>query len=394
MMFSKSQHKKNIEKKRYSIEKIQRLHLDGKVNAKELLTEGLITQEQYDQVIDIPNDIHLERIKNKKYGAKEIKALVNDGTLDISDLEGVLTSEEIDVLFPPPPPMPTGGKIEIDWVKLKHELDEAPPLGNDRVAIFVLGIAGSGKSTFMGGLLHHVYDIGRLQKNLDNPTGSRYLDIIQNAIQDKRLPASTSEKYVDYMSFDFIDEDGKSHPLSFVEMAGEVFQKYYHSKPSDVHPKFNNYLNGDSRKMLFFTLDYNAIVNPTESESDGEERRSQATQFEYVINHLNHHGRLNTVDAIALIVTKWDLSPSQKEEDVREFLKSHGLSNLIETCKRYRVQFNFRFEVFSFSLGQFSNGVDYEFDPVPSKRIYQWICSFSPVRNTSSKKLFGGFFKS
>lgn len=371
-------HKQFIRQGRYSDDQIKELINKGTLNANNLIEENVLTKERLEKIFYVSPEQHKARVSNKIYSHADIKKLIDTGTLKESELitEGLLTRDEMQVIMKRPKAPIT---IEFDF-------GDVPPLQENRVDVFVLGIAGSGKSSFMAGLIYYAKKNGRLNIEPDNLSGFKYAQKLTQAVKQKMLPPATPAEYVQYMACDFTDDQNKQHPLTFIEMSGELFEKCYGVAKERMPGKLQEYLfNSKNNKIIFLTIDYN--IHSADKYLD----TPQETQFDFILRFLNMHGTLKSTEAICILITKWDMCKDTSERAAVNFLEEEYL-NLVNLCKKYKDENKLKFEVFTFSLGSFDEGKSYEYIPRDSAFLFKWLCSFSPIVK-KGKSTFWDTFK-
>jgi hypothetical protein len=281
---------------------------------------------------------------------------------------GLLSDEKARELFPKEVIVDFG-----DWA-------DVPDLKENRIDIFTLGIAGSGKSCLLGGTLYYADKKGKLRIGIENSTGHKYAYTLMEAVTDKQLPPPTSIDHIQYIECDMRDAQNDVHPITFIEMSGEVFQKSLHKKKHEMPEKFRKFFfENPNNKYILLAVDYNAAA-------------SQRQYFDYILQFCEAHGMLETVEGISIIITKWDKRKSEHESP-REFLENNYLS-LTNLCRQYAEEYGLNFNVFTYSLGAFTfnpvtgKETGYTFDEAYSKKIYDLLCTTS-IRK---KKKKGGFW--
>lgn len=367
-------YKELLRQKRLPDGLLKRLIEDGTLNGDELLRENLISQAKYDQLFYVPPEEHLKKIG--EYSDHKIKSLIEGGTLQESDLAGMFSQNELDrIMRRPKEP------IRVEWP------DDIPDLMPDRVDVFVLGIATSGKSTFMSGLIYYVNKIGRLRKLINNRSGAMYTEKLISAVQQGKLPPATPVGNIQFMACDFRDQSNVEHPLSFVEMSGEIFEDSFGKTVETLPGRFKKFLFSENFKIFFFAVDYHI--------HDGRARSleySQSAQFEFIMEFLAENGTLEHTDAVCILITKWDLSPDQSQDAAEQFLREH-YRNLVNLCDLFSKRYNFEVKIFTYSLGQFDDIGNYTYNPEYSERIYRWICSFARQNKKDNKPGWRSWFR-
>ncbi|HAS40232.1 MAG TPA: hypothetical protein DCS93_07125, partial [Microscillaceae bacterium] len=227
-------------------------------------------------------------------------------------------------------------------------------------------------------LLYYTDQIGKLNSHIDNPSGYDYVNTLIEAVDDGKVPPATSKEYIQYMACDFqnMHDERIKHPLTFIEMSGEIFQDTYTKTLDEMPHKFRRYLfENPNRKYIFLTVDYNMGGN-----------YKQKKHFEFLLKFLAQNGTLETVEGIVLIIAKWDGKPEDIEAEANMFLQRSYLS-LINLCEEFVQEFDLSFHVYKFSLGDFeANGMRYQYVPDDSEEIYHLLCETTTAIEKSGKK--------
>ncbi len=352
--------------------------LSNYLKPDEVIKNGFLTREEVDAVFYIPPEEHIRNITNGEYSDEEIKTLIISGMVDEYDLvhNGIKSQNEMDeIMLRPKAPF----NIEDlgDWSKV-------PELKLDRVEVLVLGLVGSGKTTFMSGLIYYARKNGRLPMNdIDNHLGAQYVDRLCLAVKKGELPPATPAKAIQHLACDFTDDNSKDHPLTFLEMSGEIFEGIYNKKTSE---KFEEYMFSPNNKIIFLAIDY-------KMKPETEYNVSQSARFEHIMQYFDKSGVLKNAEAVCLLITKWDESPDNSEEAASKFIKEEFL-NLYRMCERYSKKYSFKLEIYRYSLGDFKANLSYTYKDHDSKFLFDWLCSFSPIiKSGKSKGLFQKFFQ-
>lgn len=219
--------------------------------------------------------------------------------------------------------------------------------------IYFWGIPSSGKSCVLGAILS-VANNGSIAQSMskDNDCqGYGYMTRLAQLFKSDgsvgTLPEGTSIYSTYEMGFDLEDVDKASHPLTCVDLAGELVRCMY---KSDAHePMSDDELESldtltrilidnrtQNRKIHFFVLEYG-----------GEKRRYEGlSQTEYLAAALRYIERTgifkNDTDAIYLMITKVDKA-NAKGHELQDKLKNyisvnyqgfyHGLEKICRDCE-------------------------------------------------------------
>lgn len=371
-------YKDKIRKRELPNDQVRRLFDEGKFDPQELLSEGVVSQSFLDQLYYISPEEHLDNIRRNLYDAAKIRGLVERGEIYQADLEGIYRPEVIDEIMGRPV-----AAITVDF----GDWHDVPPLKPNRVDVFVLGLATSGKSAFMSGLIYYAYSKGRLVTDIDYAVGAKYADTLIYAVRNSRLPPRTPVEYIQYMACDFKDNQGHKHPLTFLEMSGENFQRVHFAKEDKIPGPFRQYLYSTNQKIIFLTIDYFIDSGFGGFQHDSV---TQSQRFEYILKFYDKIGTLKSTEAVCILITKWDLCKNpDKNAAIRDFLNKEYLS-LLNLTKELQAKYGFKFEVYTFSLGEFDHRNSYVYNERDSEHIFNWLCSFSPVTNAEKK---GGWLK-
>ncbi len=367
--FAKQQYKKAVEMNNFdwfkrNIEK-------GKISIDDLLQYEIMTQDEVDKYL-IDKAEHFSNIKNGKYDNEKISELLFLSIITENELicKKILTKDELDIAI-------RGRKEVLPLPEMS--IDDIPPLAKNRTDIFTLGVRGSGKSMFIASLIYYaihkdnaMYAI--LSTNIGG-LGRQYCDIMQRSIIENRTlePVSPASFYC--MTIDYKDEQGRRHPLTFFETGGENTE-FFAGMDNINNPKVREYfLDNPNNKILFLAVD--SLESP-----------NQAYTLIRALNLLDAAGTLKTVNAIAILLTKWD---KHSNENPAEFLKTH-YKPLYTVCKdieekysemhgfiKKRKVYKLKFKVFTFSVGNFNeqNSI-YIYDDTDTKGIHDWLLSVTP----------------
>jgi hypothetical protein len=329
-----------------------------------------------DYLKSILKNLCLQKISNKLLKKTEIKDIINNGIISEFDLNKYYTKEEIDELLE----KPVGFFSLGDW-------SNVPELLPDRVDVFVLGTPSAGKSIFLAGLLYYMKDLsGRVVFNLHNTSGLTYGNQLVSSVRVGTLPPPTPPRIIQHIPCDVTGTSGAIHPLTFIEMSGEIFKNVYGEttegiKEKEGGDKLIQHLFSENNKLLFLCIDY-----MRDKREDAEMDVSQGDNLEYALLFIEQNNIMESVDGICLIITKWDLSNG---ETVNSFIDKKYL-NLKRLCDKLKDKYKIPFEVFTFSIGDFDGRGKYKYNSEYSKKIYEWISGASKIIPGKKKK---GFFK-
>lgn len=226
--------------------------------------------------------------------------------------------------------------------------------------VFFWGIPSSGKTCALGALLSTAEDRGMERIECQ---GYDYMNRLANIFSPGRirvLPGSTPETAIYEMCFNLPDKNGRLHPLSFIDLAGELFRALYKDVADDMLPELeepfealNSILRSQrtvNRKMHFFVLEYGGH----EKVFDGIR---QDQYLDGAATWLSGKGIFDKdTDAIYILVTKCDLACPNGEdvnEVLREYIETHYIGfykTMRQLCRKYDINGG-DLEIIPFSVG-------------------------------------------
>lgn len=256
---------------------------------------------------------------------------------------------------------------------------EAIPSG--RTEIYFWGAPGSGKTCTLAAVLSTAKKNGLFEPQEGN--GLRYMTQLSSLFNNDvaTLPPPTPVEVTQGLSFDLRDENSTMHPVTLVEISGEVFECFSAAVtdqpiPNDGHlAAYNSLLNflqsKDNPKFHFFVID----VDNNKQDKDG------FTQMDYLQNaalFFKSKDIFNKKTAgIYILVTKSDLLSNEKSERTEsavEKLKKNYI-NLINSLKSIAYQHKLinkqtdMLQVIPFTLGDVYLQDKCLFDPEMSNEV-------------------------
>lgn len=230
--------------------------------------------------------------------------------------------------------------------------------------IYFWGIPSSGKSCALGAILS-VAAGGRIAKSMDPDTESQgygYMTKLINLFQDGKigtLMEGTSPTAFYEMGFDLIDNEDKRHPITCIDMAGELMRCMYKDKAGDILDDMqinmlttlNNVLIGNrsrNRKMHIFVIEYGA-------EERLYEGLPQKVWLEGAVSYIKNTTIFEKdTDAIYVMITKADKAKDNRPDTFNQYINENYLgfyNGLEQICKDNEINKG-RVEKIAFSLGE------------------------------------------
>lgn len=356
--------------------------------------------------MEIPTENYYGMVRRKELADQEILALLKAKTLDLEELRKrkCITPDQygefMKKLDTDTDTGTDGPQAPCDMERIDPSIfQEVPPIIKGRYDVFVLGLAASGKSCFLAGLLHYGNQSSRLRVDNENRGGFAYASALRRAVfLGCPLPA-TPVTDIQYISCDFIEseENAARHPLNLLEMSGEVFESCWGKSKSELmspsssdgmgrsQARLAEYLFNENEKIIFLAIDCG--TDPL------YEKIPQNDHFDNMMQNLKRWGVLNRTAAICILVTKWDLNPDTSDKGKQRFLEKEYKS-LVSYCRELEEEFDFYMAAHFFSLGEFEPTTNrYTFQPRDSERIFDWLCDATGVIRQRKRGFFRRLFE-
>lgn len=237
----------------------------------------------------------------------------------------------------------------------------------DCTEVYFWGIPSSGKTCALAAIMSTLCD-GRTVRTTEFKNtcqGYEYVTKLAEIFKGDRvciLPPGTQVSNTYEMGMSVTDNERKTHPITFIDLAGELLRIMYKRDTGigltgDEQNALNtvtDILKGNdnrNRKIHFFVIEYGV-------EDRKYDELSQDSYLKAALNYIKETGIFEKdTDAIFLLITKVDII-NKKGEELREELRSYikskylnfynGLENI---CEKNEIN-NGRIEIQPFSLGK------------------------------------------
>ncbi len=275
--------------------------------------------------------------------------------------------------------------------------------------IVFFGITSSGKTCVLSGLLRH----DKLWFDNKNFSGD-YGNILRAYAEKGFALSGTAENFVATIKAEVSRlDDNYRYQFNLFEMAGEAFRRkianardtYGHTVTSfaDMGKGAPEILSTDNDKVFFILID--PTTSYVQLREQTEAVRALITLMFGKVNGYNpNHEIMNRVRGLHFIVTKADTLPAGNlQENARKMV--HRVLNeaerdiLIEGCREYGINpskdpdLNGRPRVFPYSLGHFTVGNMFRYNPEGASTILRVICDYcSPERKAGVGYKIRSFF--
>lgn len=320
----------------------------------------------------------INMIKSDKnvLGSSVINRLLEDATLEYDDFEEIgIGRDFIQHLV---------NKERPQKFSIPKKLDK---INKRSTEVYFWGIPSSGKSCALGAILSVAWS-GRVAKSMkqDNDCqGYGYMTRLRQLFASDSsvctLPESTSIYSTYEMGFDLTDENDSTHPLTCIDLAGELVRCMYKSDAqesmSDDEVEALDTLTRvlidnrtKNRKIHFFVLEYGADDRKYEG-------LTQSVYLDGALRYIERTGIFkDDTDAIYMMITKVDkanASKGQLQGILKEYIqRCYGgfYNGLVKICKDCEIN-NGIVEIVPFSLGQVCFQDYCLFDEKPASIVVQ-----------------------
>lgn len=290
--------------------------------------------------------------------------------------------------------------LKEDFPLPQNTIEQLGGLAKGRTDIYFLGVTYSGHTCMLAGLLKYLYETGRgsfvphlNSEGLMLSDPDRFI----SGLDEHKLPCSTPVSAIDYYQYDIGERCNRE--VTFVEYGDGALRRF--SEPYlygddevwNLEP-LGRCLKNDNRKVLFFLLDYEMMMDRNRCFSAID----QELTIGNVINMFSLDGRgkngergciMSKVDTVAVVITKSDLmdldkgralSCLEREEIAMDLLSKRCksiMNQLSFLCKKYGINSQNQYNpyVFTFSLGQFYIGNTVIYNSTDSKQIADFLAS-------------------
>lgn len=263
--------------------------------------------------------------------------------------------------------------------------DNLEKISRKSTEVYFWGIPSSGKTCALGAILSEAYNGDVAQSMVRNTCqGYDYMTLLSGVFsQDEEvggMPPGTPLLAFYEMSFDLEDEKSKIHPITCVDLAGElvdVMYKDFANKPlePDQEAALNTMKNvlisnrSINRKIHFFVVEYGG------HERKNDDGVTQADRLATALNYLDKLGVFQKdTDAIVVLVTKSDkVSVADVSTHVRGYLMDYynGFTKEVRRiCRNYEIN-NGKMIVIPFSLGEVCFQHYCKFDAVQAQKVVE-----------------------
>lgn len=323
-----------------------------------------------------------------------VKRLINKGTISVADLLGI----NIDRLFIQK--MFNGENAQSFATPEKLE-----KINKQSTEVYFWGIPSSGKSCALGAILS-VAASGRVARSMDPDTESqgygymmKLINLFQNGEVGTLMEGTSVDSFYE-MGFDLVDNESKIHPITCIDMAGELMRCMFKANAGDPMSETDEVMldtmtkvlidnRSTNRKMHIFVIEYGA-------ENRLYEGLPQRVYLEGAVSYIKNTGifRKDT-DAIYIMITKADKAKNATKDTFTNYINEKYLgfyNGLEQICKDNEINKG-KVEKLAFSLGDVCFQNYCRFNSRPAENVVNLILQRSASYRGGRRGMFESIFR-
>lgn len=338
----------------------------------------------------------LEKIEedHNLLSAGVVKRLINKGTISVEDLLKIhIDKQFIQKMFK--------GESAQSFAT-PEKLDK---IHKQSTEVYFWGIPSSGKSCALGAILS-VAASGRVANSMDPDTDSqgygymmKLINLFQNGEVGTLMEGTSVDSFYE-MGFDLVDKDNKIHPITCIDMAGELMRCMFKANAGDTMSETEDVMldtmtnvlidnRSTSRKMHIFVIEYGA-------EDRLYEGLPQRVYLEGAVSYIKNTGifRKDT-DAIYIMITKADKVKNPSRDAFTNYVNEKYLgfyNGLEQICKDNEINRG-KVEKIAFSLGEVCFQNYCRFNSRPAENVVQLILDRSASYRGGKRGMFEKIFR-
>lgn len=251
--------------------------------------------------------------------------------------------------------------------------------------IYFWGIPSSGKSCALGAILS-VAASGRIAKSMDLDTSSqgygymtKLIDLFQNGEIGTLLEGTPVDSFYE-MGFDLVDKENRIHPITCIDMAGELMRCMYKENAGDPMSDSDIEMLDTMTKVLIDNRSTNRKMHVFVIEYGAEDRKyeglPQKVYLEGAVSYIKDTGIFKKdTDAIYIMITKADKAKNNSPSFFNQYINDKYLgffNGLEQICKDNEINKG-HVEKLAFSLGDVCFQNFCKFDARPAENVVNLI---------------------
>ena len=283
------------------------------------------------------------------FSAEEIQRHVSERTVTESEIADVLGDKWISEI------MNYSRPADLPIYSYPSELLKG------RTEVYFWGTPASGKTCTLGAVFSRAYSKGKMRIR---GGAVEYLDALKNIFKKgsvNKLPNSTSNTCIYNMAVDIKDEKARKHPVTMIDIAGEIFKCIYYDSLGQLNndderkhildTTFNYLKDKKNKKIMFFVVEYNGHDRMWNDNT----HLNMSDYLNQCAEYLNDKKIISSsVNGIYVLVTKCDMMPCAYQEQAikaKEYVEENFYGfwqTLKDICSRAGVR---DLKVLPFSIG-------------------------------------------
>lgn len=251
--------------------------------------------------------------------------------------------------------------------------------------IYFWGIPSSGKSCALGAILS-VAASGRIAKSMDPDTSSqgygymtKLIDLFQNGEIGTLLEGTPVDSFYE-MGFDLVDKENRIHPITCIDMAGELMRCMYKENAGDPMSDSDIEMLDTMTKVLIDNRSTNRKMHVFVIEYGAEDRKYEGlppkVYLEGAVSYIKDTGIFKKdTDAIYIMITKADKAKNNSPSFFNQYINDKYLgffNGLEQICKDNEINKG-HVEKLAFSLGDVCFQNFCKFDARPAENVVNLI---------------------
>lgn len=251
--------------------------------------------------------------------------------------------------------------------------------------IYFWGIPSSGKSCALGAILS-VAASGRIAKSMDPDTSSqgygymtKLIDLFQNGEIGTLLEGTPVDSFYE-MGFDLVDKENRIHPITCIDMAGELMRCMYKENAGDPMSDSDIEMLDTMTKVLIDNRSTNRKMHVFVIEYGAEDRKyeglPQKVYLKGAVSYIKDTGIFKKdTDAIYIMITKADKAKNNSPSFFNQYINDKYLgffNGLEQICKDNEINKG-HVEKLAFSLGDVCFQNFCKFDARPAENVVNLI---------------------
>lgn len=323
-----------------------------------------------------------------------VKRLINKGTISVADLLGI----NIDRLF-------IQKMFNGECAQSFATPEKLEKINKQSTEVYFWGIPSSGKSCALGAILS-VAASGRVAHSMDPDIESqgygymmKLINLFQNGEVGTLMEGTSVDSFYE-MGFDLVDNESKIHPITCIDMAGELMRCMFKANAGDPMSETDEVMldtmtkvlidnRSTNRKMHIFVIEYGA-------ENRLYEGLPQRVYLEGAVSYIKNTGifRKDT-DAIYIMITKADKAKNATKETFSKYINDTYLgfyNGLEQICKDNEINKG-KVEKLAFSLGDVCFQNYCRFNSRPAENVVNLILQRSASYRGGRRGMIESIFR-